>query len=77
MINVLIVQIEAVVGDIEKNIEKVDTLLSSSSFESVDLILLPELWTVGWDSLNFNRYSESINNSKFVDFLKKIAIKYN
>ena len=72
MINVLIVQIEAVIGNIEENINKVDEMFSSSSFNNVDLILLPELWTVGWDSLNFNRYAESINNSKFVEFLEKL-----
>lgn len=77
MINVLIVQLEAIVGNIEENIKKVDAMFSSSSFQNADLILLPELWTVGWDSLNFNRYSESINNSVFVEFLKKLAIKYN
>lgn len=77
MINVLIVQIESVVGNIEENIKKVEAMFSSSSFNCVDLILFPELWTVGWDSLNFNRYSESINNSKVIEFLKKLAVKYN
>jgi predicted amidohydrolase len=76
-INVLVVQLEAVAGNIEKNINKVKKLLNESSYSSADLIVLPELWTVGWDCLNFNKYSENIQNSKVLKFLQEIAIKYN
>lgn len=76
-INLLIVQLESITGDIDSNIKKAEKLFDNCNAKSADLILFPELWTTGWDCPNFNRYSESFDSSKFVAFLKKLAIKYN
>ncbi len=76
-INVLLVQLEAVAGDIDKNIKKVEKLLEESGYTSSDLIVLPELWTIGWDCEHFNKYSENLNTSKTLNFLKNLALKYN
>jgi len=76
-IKLLVVQLEAVAGDIEKNIQKVRNLLEESKYISADLIILPELWTTGWDCLSFNKVSEEIDSSKTFKFLREIAIKYN
>ena len=76
-IKLLIVQLEAVAGDIDSNIKKAEKLLNESNQDKADLIILPELWTTGWDCPNFNKYSEEIFTSKTYNLLKKIALKYN
>lgn len=74
---VLIVQLEAIAGDIDKNIKKIESLLENKNFKDIDLIVLPELWTIGWDCPNFNKCSENLFSSKVFSFLKDMAIKYN
>ena len=76
-IKLLVVQLEAVAGDIDKNILKIKSLFEKCKYSSADLIVLPELWTIGWDSPNFNKSSEPIFESRAYNFLKEIAIKYN
>ena len=76
-IKLLVVQLEAVAGDIDKNISTIKSLFEKCKYSSADLIVLPELWTIGWDSPNFNKSSEPIFESRAYNFLKEIAIKYN
>ena len=76
-IKVLTVQLEAVAGDIEFNIKKVENLLKECGQTTADLIVLPELWTTGWDCSNFNKYSQELNNSQTFKFLRELALKYN
>ena len=75
-INVFVVQLESIAGDINSNIKKVEELLCDAQ-NKPDLIVLPELWTTGWDCPNFEKYSENLETSKTYAFLKSIAIKYN
>ena len=76
-IKILVVQLEAIKGDIDKNISKIRNLLLESKFLSADLIVLPELWSIGWDCSSFNSSSEELYSSKAYAFLKEIALKYN
>ena len=76
-IRLLIVQLESVKGDIEKNISKIRKLLEESNFSSSDLIILPELWTIGWDCASFNKSSEELQPSKTYKFLQELAMQYN
>ena len=76
-INVSIVQMEAILGDIESNFYKVEKLLVNSQIRNTDLIILPELWTTGWDCVNFNKNSEELYSSRTYKFLTKLALKYN
>ncbi len=76
-IKILTVQLEAVPGDIKKNISKVETLLNEVEETSADLIILPELWTTGWDCVHFNKYSQELFCSDTLNFLKELALKYN
>ena len=71
-IKVLVVQLETISGDIENNIKKVNKLLEESGNTSADLIIMPELWPIGWDCKNFNKYYENIENSKVYNFLQNI-----
>jgi predicted amidohydrolase len=76
-VKVLIVQLEAIAGDIKGNISKVTNMLSHSSFSSADLIVLPELWTIGWNCEKFNECSEDLDSSVLIPFLKELSVKYN
>lgn len=76
-IKLLVVQLEAIAGDIDKNILKIKELFEKSHHSSADLIVLPELWSIGWDSPNFNKSSEPILESRAYKFLQEIAKKYN
>ena len=75
-INVFVVQLESVAGDIKSNIKKVEELLYNTN-KKPDLIVLPELWTTGWDCPNFEKYAEKIVESQTYEFLKNLALKYN
>ena len=70
-IKLQIVQLEAVAGDIEKNINKAEELLKGADEKCADLILLPELWTIGWDCDSFNKSSEDIFSSRTYNFLSE------
>lgn len=76
-IKLLTVQLEPIAGDIDKNIKKAEALFESCTAKNADLILFPELWTIGWDCVRFNENSESVENSKYLSFLKKLAVEYN
>ena len=76
-IKTLVVQLEAIAGDIDKNILKVQQLLENSCVKSCDLIALPELWTIGWDCSAFNASSEYLFESKTYKFLRETAVRYN
>ncbi len=75
-VKVLLVQLEAIAGDIEGNIRKITGLIEDSKHPNPDLIILPELWTIGWNCENFNSSSEELYSSKIFSFLKSLALKY-
>lgn len=76
-IKVLLVQNSAVIGDKEANFNKVKTLLKSYENSNVDLIVLPELWAVGWYCKCFPESAEEENDSKTLEFLSALAKKFN
>ena len=72
-INLLAIQMGSIIGDIQANIEKTEALIESALFEkSVDILILPEVWTVGWDCQSFPLCAENIENSNSIELLKKI-----
>ena len=75
-IKLIVVQLEAVAGDIQANINKIEALISEQNKSDIDLIVLPELWTTGWDCTNFNKYSENLYSSQTYNFLKELSKKY-
>ena len=75
-IKLIILQLEAIAGDIEKNAKKIELLIKETGYNSIDLIVLPELWTTGWDCVNFNKYSQELYTSQTYKFLRELSIKY-
>ncbi len=76
-IKVIVVQLEPVKGDIKANINKVEKLLNGKESLNPDLIILPELWTTGWDCPDFPKVAEKLEESHTYNFLKSFAVRFN
>ena len=77
-IRILGIQMESVIGEFDLNIESTKNLIISNlkKFGNVDLIILPEVWTVGWCPKVFQKSAESFENSKAVKILSEISKEY-
>lgn len=71
------VQMCSKIGDKYGNFEKAAALISRDTDKSVDVIILPEVWTVGWNPRYFRQSAENIENCAVINFLSEIARKYN
>lgn len=76
-LKILAIQMSSIIGDKEANYLKVEELVQKNIVSSVDLIVLPEVWTVGWSCGDFQTSAEVLENSETVSFLSRIAKKYN
>ena len=74
-INVSAIQLEAVIGDKDKNYKKIDNL--AKQIGSTDLIVLPEVWNIGWNCGIFRDNAEDLNSSPTLEFLKELATEKN
>ena len=65
------------IGDKFANFNTVQNLVDRDIKQDVDLIVLPEVWTVGWSPKHFRESAENINNSETIEFLSDIAKQCN
>lgn len=70
-------QMSSVIGDIEANIDKVKTLVENELPPDCDVLILPEVWTVGWACSHFIETANKLNSGVVFDFLSSLAKKYN
>ena len=77
IINVAMLQMSSVIGDIEANLEKVKTLSSKFLPKNTDILVLPEVWSVGWSCKDFIRSAQTLENSSACKLLSNIAKSYN
>jgi len=75
-VNVLAVQMESAIGDKFKNFEKIISLVDKNITKDTDVIILPELWSVGWACDEFKNNAEPIDGD-IVEFLSEIAQTYD
>ena len=75
-INISAIQMCSKIGDKKANFAKVNKLIERDVKTGVDIIVLPEVWTVGWSPKHFRESAEEINNSDTINFLSEIAKKY-
>ena len=75
-VKISILQMCSVIGNIDENIKKVSSLLSSELPEDTDVLVLPEVWTCGWDCSKFISTAQQLDNSSVINFLKEAAYKY-
>ena len=65
-ITISMLQMSSVIGDVEANINKVTTLLNDNTLNNTDVLVLPEVWTVGWSCKNFQKTAQNIENSSVI-----------
>ena len=76
-IKVAILQMSSVIGDVEANINKIKNITEKSSLSDVDVLVLPEVWTVGWMCSEFKKSAQGLNKGSVYEFLSALAKKYN
>ena len=76
-LNISAIQMCSKVGDKKANFEKVSDLILRDITSETDVIVLPEVWTVGWSPKHFRESAKKINSSETVNFLSETAKKYN
>ena len=71
-------QLNSITGNKQANIEKVNNLITQNLASDTDVLILPEVWTVGWACDEFPKSAEIVNEqSPVLRFLSAIAKKYN
>ena len=76
MAKILIVQMSSILGEKEKNFEKIQKLLSNYKNEKADWIILPELFATGWYCEIYEKVAERKENSETLKFLRGIAKEF-
>ena len=66
----------SVIADKKANFQKIRELIDRDIKKDADLIILPEVWTVGWAPKYFQESAEEFENSETINFLSKIARQY-
>lgn len=76
-IKLLAIQFSSIIGDVQANVQKMENLLNEQiAKHSPDIVILPEVWTCGWDCQSFHKCAEKIEDSQSLNMLKNIAIKF-
>ncbi|MBQ7125497.1 hypothetical protein IJO12_00250 [bacterium] len=74
---VLAIQIGSIVDDFNHNLIKAERLITYNlDKHKADILILPEVWTCGWECSVFKSNAESLDNSRAIKFLGNIAKKY-
>ncbi len=76
-IKISAVQMCSKIADKKANFDKVEHLIERDIIDDTDIIVLPEVWTVGWSPKNFQKSADKLENSETLEFLSKIAKRYN
>lgn len=72
-LKVLIVQNSAIIGNKQATFSNVEELLEKYSDKNPDLIVFPEVWSIGWKCDLFRDEAENLEESETVAFLKNVA----
>lgn len=70
-VNISAIQLCAEIGNKTKNYDKVSEFVEE--IKETDVIILPEVWTVGWACSEFQKSAEYLENSETIKFLSNIA----
>lgn len=74
-IKIGMLQMSSVLGDIEANCEKIKEIIKREYEPDTCVLVLPEVWTVGWSCKRFIDCAEDINDGYSIFFLKDLAKK--
>lgn len=76
-IKISMLQMSSAIGDVEANIKKVQSLVENELPLDTDVLVLPEVWTVGWSCSNFIKTAQNLQNGDVSKFLSELAKKYS
>ena len=76
ILNVTAIQMSAEIANKEANFNKVKEIAKRDIKGSTDVIVLPEVWSVGWSPKHFRENAEEISTSQTIEFLSDIARDY-
>lgn len=76
-LKILAIQMSSKIGDKWENYSKILELVEKNIKPDTDIIVLPEVWTVGWMPAKFEDSAEDLENSETIEFLSNIAQRYN
>lgn len=76
-IKISAMQMSSVIGNPDKNREKVSDIVKKELSRDTDFLILPEVWTVGWACEEFPKCAEDTENSETIKLLSGIAKEYN
>ncbi len=75
-IRISMLQMSSIIGDVEANCEKVKNIILENLDLKTDVLILPEVWTVGWECSCFRNSAQKLSNSSVIRFLKNLAKQY-
>ncbi|MFC0477276.1 carbon-nitrogen family hydrolase [Robertmurraya beringensis] len=70
------IQMDISFGNVEENFQKAERLIESAMAEKPDLVILPELWTTGYDLTRLDVLAD-LEAKKSIEFLQKLAKKHH
>ena len=75
--NVLLVQNNAILGNKQANFNNIEKIIEPYKEQKIDLMVLSELFAIGWKCSLFPKQAEGENDFTTTNFLKKLALDYN
>ncbi len=76
-IKVGLLQMSSVVADVEANCKKIENIINKELERDTNVLVLPEVWSVGWSCDKFISTASPLYSSDAVKFLSNTAKKYN
>ncbi len=76
-LKILAIQMSSIIGDKWENFAKITDLIEKNFKKGTDIIVLPEVWNVGWKPSEFEDSAEDLEDSETIEFLSELAQRYN
>lgn len=76
-LKILAIQMSSIIGDKWENFAKVADLIEKNIKKGTDIIILPEVWNVGWKPSEFEDSAEDLEDSETIEFLSELAQRYS
>lgn len=76
-VKISMLQMSSVIGDVRANIDKVKILVENQLPLDSDVLILPEVWTVGWACAHFQENAHKLDSGIVFEFLSNLAKKNN
>lgn len=75
-LKILVIQNNPIIGNKKATLKNIDKILEKHKDETFDIIVLPEVFSVGWNCKIFQEEAEEIENSLTINYLKNIALEF-